>query len=160
MLSRMILSSSPSSARMNGSPPSVLAQSPAKVIRWACLLQHSLYSHTVRDPVKPHRISAELLLTLHELSFSSCLLLLLLDWQQHQVGDCARLHSGLMSSHFCWTLASVSFASPKHVILAITNLKVLIALIKQSFSTTMSFNELCHTSLMLLTEKNCKPVLL
>jgi len=33
----------------------------------------------------------------------------------------ARLHSGLMNSHFCWTLASVSLTSPKCVILAITN---------------------------------------
>ena len=31
----------------------------------------------------------------------------------------ARLHSGLMSSHFCWTLASVSLMSPKCVILVI-----------------------------------------
>ena len=31
-----------------------------------------------------------------------------------------KLHSGLMSSHFCWTLASVCLASPKCVILAVT----------------------------------------
>ena len=61
-------------------------------------------------------------------------------------GSSARLHSGLMSSHFHWTVTSVSLTSPKCVILAITNL----ALINQGFSTTMSFNELCHTSLMLL----------
>ena len=39
------------------------------------------------------------------------------------------------------------------MILAITNLEVLVALIKQSFSTMISFNELCHTSLMVLIGK-------
>ena len=49
----------------------------------------------------------------------------------------ARLHSGLKCSHFCWTLTFVFLASPKCVILAVTNLEVIIAIIKQSFSTMM-----------------------
>ena len=67
--------------------------------RWAYL----------RDPVMPHCISAKLLLTLHELSFSSCLLLLLLVWHQHQVGDCVLLYKTTQSSHELSLLLDIGF---------------------------------------------------
>ena len=46
----------------------------------------TLYCHTARDPVMPHCISVELLLTLHKVSFTSCLLLQLLYCLKRLVG--------------------------------------------------------------------------
>ena len=75
----------------------------------------------MRDPLPPH---CKLLLTLNKLSFSSCCCYYLIGSNVRWVFmlSSARLHNGFVNSHFCWTLASVSLAFPKRVILAITNL--------------------------------------
>ena len=49
-------------------------------------------------------------------------------------------------------------ASPNCVIVPITNLEILIALIKQSISSMVSWNELCHTCFNAIDVTNGKIV--